>query len=182
MSREAWHGTVGGYSNHGCRCDDCRRAKREYSRTWAAKNPERVAASGARWANSGPRADQHGTPTGYRRGCRCPECRAAHTSARRRWRRGNPEKVRQGYARFLEYQREWRARDPEYARERERARAGRIQAESLSDATRWTRWEPREDALLALIPSNIAAADALGRTYYSVKQRRRALREKGLLP
>lgn len=27
------HGTPGGYNNHGCRCQRCRRAKRDYERT-----------------------------------------------------------------------------------------------------------------------------------------------------
>lgn len=26
VTREAWHGTYNGYSNHKCRCDDCRAA------------------------------------------------------------------------------------------------------------------------------------------------------------
>jgi hypothetical protein len=29
---EPWHGTLGGYNNHGCRCQDCRDAKAEYMR------------------------------------------------------------------------------------------------------------------------------------------------------
>lgn len=35
MSGERWHGTPGGYSNHKCRCDDCRQAAREYRRQYA---------------------------------------------------------------------------------------------------------------------------------------------------
>lgn len=31
---EKWHGTPGGYSNHKCRCDRCKEAKREYSRRY----------------------------------------------------------------------------------------------------------------------------------------------------
>lgn len=26
MTKEAWHGTAGGYINHGCRCTKCRKA------------------------------------------------------------------------------------------------------------------------------------------------------------
>lgn len=26
VKREAYHGTIGGYNNHGCRCDRCREA------------------------------------------------------------------------------------------------------------------------------------------------------------
>lgn len=36
-----WHGTLGGYNNHGCRCDDCRRAHREYQRKYRDAHPER---------------------------------------------------------------------------------------------------------------------------------------------
>lgn len=27
---EPWHGTAGGYTNHGCRCDDCSAAHSAY--------------------------------------------------------------------------------------------------------------------------------------------------------
>jgi hypothetical protein len=27
-----WHGSIGGYTNHGCRCDDCRAAWRDHRR------------------------------------------------------------------------------------------------------------------------------------------------------
>lgn len=32
MSAELWHGTLGGYTNHHCRCDGCRHAKAIYMR------------------------------------------------------------------------------------------------------------------------------------------------------
>lgn len=44
MSEERWHGTIGGYTNHACRCDGCRAAQTEYRRTaqswraWRARN------------------------------------------------------------------------------------------------------------------------------------------------
>lgn len=28
--KEGWHGTAGGYTNHSCRCDECREAWRKY--------------------------------------------------------------------------------------------------------------------------------------------------------
>lgn len=40
------HGTLGGYTNHGCRCDDCRRANRENQRTYRDAHPERERSSG----------------------------------------------------------------------------------------------------------------------------------------
>ena len=34
------HGTIGGYTNFRCRCDECRMACRDYSREWRKRNPE----------------------------------------------------------------------------------------------------------------------------------------------
>jgi hypothetical protein len=31
---ETWHGTVGGYTNHKCRCDACTQAQRDYVRNY----------------------------------------------------------------------------------------------------------------------------------------------------
>lgn len=31
---ELWHGTLGGYTNHRCRCDKCRAAWRAYMRKY----------------------------------------------------------------------------------------------------------------------------------------------------
>lgn len=33
-TRERWHGTAGGYTNHACRCDACRRAWNDYHRDY----------------------------------------------------------------------------------------------------------------------------------------------------
>lgn len=47
MERHRWHGTVGGYTNHGCRCDLCRKAQREYQREYTRR---RTATEGTwRW-------------------------------------------------------------------------------------------------------------------------------------
>lgn len=46
------HGTVTGYINHGCRCDDCRRANSDYRRQ--ARNGERPSAPVARLAEPRP--------------------------------------------------------------------------------------------------------------------------------
>jgi 5-methylcytosine-specific restriction endonuclease McrA len=38
----AWkHGTIGGYSNHGCRCEACCRAWADYQARWRLKNLEK---------------------------------------------------------------------------------------------------------------------------------------------
>lgn len=42
MSAEPWHGTTGGYTNHACRCDDCREAKRERDREYRQRPEARV--------------------------------------------------------------------------------------------------------------------------------------------
>ena len=67
MMRELWHGTPGGYTNHQCRCDECRAAFREYQKERrrkriAAETPDHV----------------HGTANGYGNyGCRCEPCTTA---------------------------------------------------------------------------------------------------------
>jgi hypothetical protein len=104
------------------------------------------------------RQDQHGTTTGYRYGCGCDACRAANR----------------------DYRRAWVAENREYVREWGRVQAAKRQAQSLASATRWGRWEPREDALLGRIPSNISAASALKRTVNAVRSRRARLRAKGV--
>lgn len=41
---ESWHGTLSGYRSRKCRCDDCRRAAREYQRAYRAARPGQNAA------------------------------------------------------------------------------------------------------------------------------------------
>jgi hypothetical protein len=67
---EPWHGTVGGYCNHACRCDQCRAAKR------AANAEGRRNARLMRRVRMPHKA--HGTANGYSYwACRCDPCRAA---------------------------------------------------------------------------------------------------------
>ena len=66
---EAVHGTAGGYSNHGCRCEQCREANNAYQSQWrTSKLPEMEADPLHPW---------HGSVLGYQAGCRCAPCRAA---------------------------------------------------------------------------------------------------------
>jgi hypothetical protein len=72
---EPWHGTVGGYTNHKCRCVACRAVKTAEHKAYRA-----------RLAVSPWEAIPHGTATGYANwGCRCPACSAAYSSVRKRW-------------------------------------------------------------------------------------------------
>ncbi|UVK59063.1 helix-turn-helix DNA binding domain protein [Microbacterium phage Cen1621] len=43
------HGTRTGYAKHGCRCDPCRDAQAAYQRDYAARHPDRIAATAARY-------------------------------------------------------------------------------------------------------------------------------------
>jgi hypothetical protein len=64
----AWkHGTAGGYTNHRCRCDDCRRA---WSEDHARRTAERAALLAA-----DPGLAPHGSASTYRNYlCRCTAC------------------------------------------------------------------------------------------------------------
>lgn len=42
--RQRWHGTAGGYNNHGCRCQACCDAINEYHREWRRRQRTGVAA------------------------------------------------------------------------------------------------------------------------------------------
>lgn len=64
-----WHGTIGGYSNHKCRCDACSKAFSEYQRE-----------AGKRRKNAPTPEHIHGTYNGYTNyGCRCTACRLAQS-------------------------------------------------------------------------------------------------------
>lgn len=68
---ERWHGTSGGYTNHKCRCTECRAAwavliMKMKARRKAAPTPDHV----------------HGTTNGYTGyGCRCADCTRAQSLA-----------------------------------------------------------------------------------------------------
>ncbi len=113
------HGTYNEYHNYGCRCDACRVAAVEYQRQASAAScidcgapvwgrfPSRVGNGRCRACDVERRTtsldELHGTETGYSRGCKCAECRAAASAARRRRRLANAEHDR-------EYQRAYRDR------------------------------------------------------------------------
>ena len=51
---ERWHGTLGGYTNHTCRCEPCRTAAAEHARTYRAANREKRTAYQAKWRTANP--------------------------------------------------------------------------------------------------------------------------------
>lgn len=69
----------------GCRCDVCRAAKREYiaARRAAGLEPIRVGVVRSRAGQRAVHVREHGTTTGYRRGCRCRPCMDAEIGAAR---------------------------------------------------------------------------------------------------
>jgi hypothetical protein len=72
---ETWHGTLGGYTNHRCRCPECTVANRDYNAKKRASYAEkREAGQMPEW--------RHGTQSGYTNwGCRCESCRNARVNA-----------------------------------------------------------------------------------------------------
>lgn len=82
---ETWHGTTGGYTNHGCRCDRCRKATTDYhrERRWATG---RSRPFDQYLRERYPDPPPHGTETRYtsKWRCRCDLCRQASAQARRR--------------------------------------------------------------------------------------------------
>lgn len=79
-----WHGTVNGYSNHHCRCLDCRRA-------WAAYYLDLRRHHAAELV---PSQIVHGKDYSYTHwGCRCAACKAAHVAAVRKWRLRKAERM-----------------------------------------------------------------------------------------
>jgi hypothetical protein len=77
------HGTLNGYTNHGCRCDRCRQANTDACRAYKHRTGRNQPY--AEWLATveGCHAP-HGTETRYvGGGCRCPECKQASAAARR---------------------------------------------------------------------------------------------------
>jgi hypothetical protein len=92
------HGTTGGYTNHGCRCPECRRAAAEGAARrqqlpcrecgepcWAGTKSTKIVRSGLcrKCAGIAKRTAEHGTESRYSRGCKCRPCRDAAARARR---------------------------------------------------------------------------------------------------
>lgn len=79
---ESWHGSVSGYTYHGCRCTECRSG-------WSAAN----LASRQRRAENEKPENIHGTANGYNNyKCRCDECRRAWAARAREQRARNRDR------------------------------------------------------------------------------------------
>lgn len=91
------HGTTNAYSNHGCRCGECREAWRLY----VTEKNHRLGRSRPKEVVFAERAAavKHGTATKYKNhGCRCDECRewarmARADSRRKAYRKGPPDHI-----------------------------------------------------------------------------------------
>jgi hypothetical protein len=99
------HGTVNEYANFGCRCDLCKSAMAEYQKErrevpcvecgrprWSRANGTGLCEEC--WIEQARRPITHGTQSGYKKGCRCDECRAVSNAARSRHRLANIEASR----------------------------------------------------------------------------------------
>jgi hypothetical protein len=81
---QKWHGTHGGYTNHGCRCDLCTAANTEKQRAYRWRSGRNRPM--AEYRASRTRTMNHGTRTAYKYGCRCDECREAMRVAQANYR------------------------------------------------------------------------------------------------
>lgn len=72
--RPKWeHGTIGGYTNHKCRCEACRLAKTLTHRIYRERDRLRFQTSPEQFDG------HHGRGKTYQAGCRCELCRSAHS-------------------------------------------------------------------------------------------------------
>ena len=75
------HGTVNGYINRGCRCEECRDAWREYHRPYGESYRRRKGMQPKKYGRT------HGIRATYvHEKCRCDECREAERTYRRQLR------------------------------------------------------------------------------------------------
>lgn len=157
------HGKRSTY-NRGCRCDECRAAHTRYSAELRERHKERLDTA----------QFEHGAAAYSNWGCRCDVCTKAHTQACapavKRWRKNNPEKVR-------ENNRRWQERNPEWVAQMSRRHQANRQARTLEKADRhYYRWGGDELELAAREDlSHMEVALLTGRSYHAVRNMRRKL-------
>lgn len=157
------HGKGSTY-RRGCRCDDCRAANTRGVREQQKKRKERLDTA----------QFKHGAAAYTNWGCRCEVCTKAHTEycapAVERWRKRNPDAIR-------EKGRRWRENNPEIAARISRRHQARKQAETLEKAGRhYYRWTGDELELASrkdLTTKEVALL--IGRSYAAVKNMRQKL-------
>ena len=112
------HGTTGRYTNHGCRCHECRAAQAAYAKAWREANRERIAGVSKAWrdANTERRRQQRRDSYLANREVRLAENRewarlnpAANARRAAEWRKRNPAARAAAVA-------TWRAKNPEAVR------------------------------------------------------------------
>ena len=84
VGTKAPHGTHSRYSNHGCRCEECRAANTRYNLAYRHRTGRSLPMDeylSQRRADAEARHN-HGTETRYQLGCRCDKCRVAAAVAR----------------------------------------------------------------------------------------------------
>lgn len=93
------HGTTGRYTNHGCRCDECRAAQAVYAKAWREANRDRTQKSGAAWRES------HQEQRSAVRHVYYEANRASVAAKNAEWQRRNPDSAKRRSA-------DWRKRNP----------------------------------------------------------------------
>lgn len=88
-TRTVPHGTVNGYNNYRCRCDECRHAGSVY------QEARRRRAGQKPWAEAFDHLKRHGWNRYKRGGCRCAICKAAAAAQKRRQRANNADHYRE---------------------------------------------------------------------------------------
>jgi transcriptional regulator with GAF, ATPase, and Fis domain len=74
---EPWHGTLGGRTNHNCKCEDCRAAWAAYTKAARQRRSQNIP------------DDKHGTLSSYfNYSCRCERCRVAKAQRARELAKG----------------------------------------------------------------------------------------------
>jgi len=126
--------------------------------------------------------------TAYGRGCRCGRCRVANSERWRRYYEANCERRAEAIRRWRAenqeslagYNRRWRRDNLQSVLRRERDR--RKEMRDLAPGTVTGRYTPVEDrVIVAWAGPELALAQTLGRSWESVRGRKRELRKRGLL-
>lgn len=136
-SKPTPHGTLNGYKNYGCRCDECKAAMSAAMRAYNAADPERNRAKARAWQLANPdqykaRRDAYTSAHKEEQSIR----KKAHYAANRermvadaiRWKRDNPDRARAT-------RRKWKQANPEKDRAHVELRRARKAASDVRVVT-----------------------------------------------